>query len=108
DGGSGCWQPTPRHELARCGKRLAPGRARPAFCFAHLSMPAKPPMAKIGRNEPCHCGSGLKYKKCHGGPAGGPAAKALVSIPNVLEMHRADERIREQQQGLGRPIVGFK
>jgi len=21
---------------------------------------------KIGRNEPCHCGSGLKYKKCHG------------------------------------------
>lgn len=22
---------------------------------------------KIGRNEPCPCGSGLKYKKCHGG-----------------------------------------
>ena len=21
-------------------------------------------MAKIGRNEPCLCGSGLKYKKC--------------------------------------------
>ncbi len=21
---------------------------------------------KIGRNEPCHCGSGLKYKACHG------------------------------------------
>lgn len=20
---------------------------------------------KIGRNEPCHCGSGKKYKKCH-------------------------------------------
>ena len=20
--------------------------------------------AKIGRNDPCHCGSGLKYKKC--------------------------------------------
>lgn len=19
----------------------------------------------IGRNEPCHCGSGQKYKKCH-------------------------------------------
>ena len=19
---------------------------------------------KIGRNDPCHCGSGLKYKKC--------------------------------------------
>ena len=22
---------------------------------------------KIGRNEPCHCGSGKKYKRCHGG-----------------------------------------
>lgn len=21
-------------------------------------------MAKLGRNEPCHCGSGKKYKKC--------------------------------------------
>ena len=21
---------------------------------------------KIGRNEPCPCGSGLKYKNCHG------------------------------------------
>jgi hypothetical protein len=25
---------------------------------------------KIGRNDPCPCGSGKKYKKCHG--AGGP------------------------------------
>jgi uncharacterized protein YecA (UPF0149 family) len=23
---------------------------------------------KIGRNAPCPCGSGLKYKKCHGQP----------------------------------------
>ena len=22
---------------------------------------------KIGRNEPCPCGSGKKYKQCHGG-----------------------------------------
>jgi SEC-C motif-containing protein len=22
---------------------------------------------KVGRNEPCPCGSGKKYKKCHGG-----------------------------------------
>ena len=21
---------------------------------------------KIGRNDPCYCGSGKKYKKCHG------------------------------------------
>jgi hypothetical protein len=23
---------------------------------------------KIGRNDPCPCGSGKKYKKCHGAP----------------------------------------
>ena len=22
--------------------------------------------SKVGRNDPCHCGSGLKYKRCHG------------------------------------------
>ena len=21
---------------------------------------------KLGRNEPCHCGSGKKFKQCHG------------------------------------------
>ncbi|MGA8184829.1 MAG: preprotein translocase subunit SecA [Terriglobia bacterium] len=25
---------------------------------------------KIGRNDPCPCGSGKKYKKCHGAPTG--------------------------------------
>ena len=24
------------------------------------------PHGKVGRNEPCPCGSGLKYKRCHG------------------------------------------
>jgi preprotein translocase subunit SecA len=23
---------------------------------------------KVGRNDPCPCGSGRKYKKCHGRP----------------------------------------
>ncbi|MBI3099812.1 MAG: preprotein translocase subunit SecA [Planctomycetes bacterium] len=27
--------------------------------------------AKVGRNEPCPCGSGKKYKKCHGREGGG-------------------------------------
>ncbi len=26
------------------------------------------PFASVGRNEPCPCGSGRKYKKCHGAP----------------------------------------
>ena len=29
---------------------------------------------KVGRNDPCPCGSGKKYKKCHG--AGGPPPKS--------------------------------
>jgi len=30
--------------------------------------PARPPdkVVKVGRNDPCPCGSGKKYKKCHG------------------------------------------
>ncbi|MEO9079148.1 MAG: preprotein translocase subunit SecA [Rhodanobacter sp.] len=28
--------------------------------------PAQPEGAKVGRNEPCPCGSGKKYKHCHG------------------------------------------
>jgi preprotein translocase subunit SecA len=33
------------------------GQARPGFT---------PSGARIGRNDACWCGSGLKYKKCHG------------------------------------------
>lgn len=28
--------------------------------------PVLPPWPKVGRNKPCPCGSGKKYKKCHG------------------------------------------
>lgn len=37
--------------------------------FQHESTNAvsdKPQMARVGRNEPCPCGSGKKYKQCHG------------------------------------------
>ena len=27
---------------------------------------AKPAAAAVGRNDPCPCGSGKKYKNCHG------------------------------------------
>jgi preprotein translocase subunit SecA len=29
---------------------------------------------KVGRNEPCPCGSGKKYKHCHGTLSNGDAA----------------------------------
>ena len=31
-----------------------------------------PQAQKVGRNDPCPCGSGLKYKKCHGKPGAPP------------------------------------
>ena len=30
------------------------------------AQPIKRDMPKVGRNDPCPCGSGKKYKKCHG------------------------------------------
>ena len=33
---------------------------------AHGVLPARNPMRDIGRNDPCPCGSGRKFKKCHG------------------------------------------
>ena len=40
-----------------------------AFTPGHGMIPieeAKSAIQKVGRNEPCPCGSGKKYKKCHG------------------------------------------
>jgi uncharacterized protein YecA (UPF0149 family) len=33
---------------------------------ASLAGVARTPQSKIGRNDPCWCGSGRKYKLCHG------------------------------------------
>ena len=35
-----------------------------ATAVTTAARPAAP--TKVGRNEPCPCGSGKKYKKCHG------------------------------------------
>lgn len=37
-------------------------------------------MAKVGRNEPCPCGSGKKYKKCHGLNAQASALNEVARI----------------------------
>lgn len=31
------------------------------------SQPSTSPRRTVGRNDPCPCGSGAKYKRCHGG-----------------------------------------
>ena len=55
-------------------------------------------MAKIGRNQACPCGSGKKYKRCHG-------AFGSEAAPLPQGAGQAAEFIRQTQQGKGRPII---
>ena len=46
-------------------------------------------MAKISRNDPCHCGSGKKYKLCHLGQEDDSVdevAKPSRTVPAVLSV----------------------
>ena len=52
------WQPNARLE------RLTRDAPRPANLRQAIEASAK--RSKVGRNDPCPCGSGRKYKKCHG------------------------------------------
>ena len=49
----------------------------------------------IGRNDPCPCGSGLRYKQCHGAlPAAAPAAEPDAVPPDVLARRGLDAHKR--------------
>lgn len=66
--------------------------------------------AKIGRNEPCPCRSGKKYKHCHGWIAPEPARQTLPprlakAVAEASAKAMAKEAQRVAQQGLGRPII---
>lgn len=43
----------------------------------------------MNRNEPCWCGSGRKFKKCHGGPDAPVAGDDTLSITRRSEIARA-------------------
>jgi preprotein translocase subunit SecA len=66
------WQPaqyTAPKEYEASFKQQAERTQREADASAKGNEPQKPverEEPKIGRNDPCHCGSGKKYKKCHG------------------------------------------
>jgi hypothetical protein len=64
-------------------------------------------MSKLGRNDPCHCGSGKKFKKCCGSIAAQDAARtrAQESMQAQLGFVEAMTLQRTNQQGLGRPII---
>ena len=59
-------------------------------------------MAKIGRNEPCPCLSGEKYKHCHGSNDRDHMGR---EIDKLLARGAASRIQRERQQGLGKPII---
>ncbi|NBW55968.1 MAG: preprotein translocase subunit SecA, partial [Betaproteobacteria bacterium] len=44
----------------------APDETGAAQVFAGKASEALGPVPAVGRNEPCPCGSGKKYKHCHG------------------------------------------
>lgn len=71
---------------------------------------------KIGRNDPCICGSSRKFKHCHGGVqhtlpallARDRVEKEIIAQGRRLfEKHKVRELQRQKQQGLGRPIISM-
>ena len=66
-------------------------------------------MAKVGRNNPCPCGSGKKFKKCHGAPKEAPVKRPPGPPQEVFEalmrQAQAQQAQRVRQQGHGRPII---
>ena len=52
-------------------------------------------VSPVGRNDPCPCGSGLRYKQCHGAlPAAAPAAEPDAVPPDVLARRGFDAHKR--------------
>jgi preprotein translocase subunit SecA len=59
-----------REESQRVQRALPPQPPKQQLTFSgapkEAPAPVKRTAAKVGRNDPCPCGSGKKYKKCHG------------------------------------------
>lgn len=60
-------------------------------------------MPKIGRNDPCPCGSNKKYKRCHG--FSGQPLILTEEAKYAIKRARAAQVQRERQQGFGKPII---
>ena len=50
---------------------------------------------KIGRNDPCPCGSGKKYKKCCLGKADNPDYSDILKLPEIYKAARKAARFKE-------------
>lgn len=60
-------------------------------------------MPKIGRNDPCPCGSNKKYKRCHG--FSGQPLPLTEESKYAMNRAQAAKVQRERQQGFGKPII---
>lgn len=66
---------------------------------------------KPGRNAPCPCGSGMKFKRCHGSVKQVDTERIKVRaqltefVRTSRARHEAIEQQRREQQGLGKPII---
>ncbi len=54
---------------------------------------------KLGRNDPCHCGSGKKYKHCHYEADRAAEAKALKEAAEARAIQAAEAAKEEQDDG---------
>ncbi len=76
DGEAGAGTPVierePQQQAPALGIGNSPVPANPAHLAASRQSPTRQPAGEAGngpsRNAPCYCGSGKKYKRCHGAP----------------------------------------
>ena len=69
DEGNDAQEPTRHEQPKRPAQKLQAGRSDTYTSNAQPSQPNQPVVnsdPKVGRNDPCPCGSGKKYKNCHG------------------------------------------
>jgi len=59
-------EPPPLPPPIALGQPPEPGKAPSAPNGHGAGAPAPANAGKVGRNDPCYCGSGKKFKKCHG------------------------------------------
>lgn len=82
------------------------------YSLNNLSIFRGPTTLKIGRNQLCPCGSGVKYKRCCGALVRVPHSTvrpALRSIPPevlaALRRHQAEQRLHEEKHGAIKEII---
>jgi tetratricopeptide (TPR) repeat protein len=84
------WQPA--IAIARRLVALDPSNAQAATILAH-SESSLARGAGVGRNDPCPCGSGKRYKQCHGAVAGGAQLAPDTLVARGLEAHQRGDLI---------------